>query len=482
MEIPNNTDAKQELAILTFAIRLILAELDHHVLVERGLESFADFGRCETVAIFLLSPSSETLIVEGCTGTILNADPMQFNVAGTPFEEVMHSKQPGQFQLNFLDKVPYPTYDSGAPGRQCLCVPLVEANNRSLGVVTFDRPAGEALDPTAMQCVLILQSVLAIGLENARVIDQLRETHAELDTLYQAKTKMIDHLSHELKTPLAIISASSKILSKPSVRRDDKRFSSALHRMDRSIERLLKLEEEAGDIAKQRETMEKGILEGMIRQCQDLLETLVDQGDPPTPLLVKLTRRIEEFYLPPADEGRDSISFVQWVPEVLAAMEPLYRHRDVRVESDLRPGPAVRMPEGPLRKVFSGLIRNAIENTPDGGIIRVELHPQGNELVLRVRDFGVGIKEEDMRQLFHGFVHTGETQDYSSRKPFDIKAGGKGLDLLRSKLFSERYGFEIHVESKYGFGSLFSLRFPASMLSMEPEDPSGREEKEGRTR
>ena len=100
---------KQELAILTFAIRLILAKLDHRILVERGLEAFADFGRCERVAIFLLDPSGETLTVGGSTGSNLGAGPIQFHVPGTPFEKVMPSKQPGQFPLNFLDKVPYPT-------------------------------------------------------------------------------------------------------------------------------------------------------------------------------------------------------------------------------------------------------------------------------------------------------------------------------------------------------------------------------------
>lgn len=479
MKIPNDPDAKEELAVLTFAIRLVLAELDHHALIERGLESFADFGRCERVAILILSSSGETLTVEGCTGTILGADPIQFHVAGTPFEKVITSKQPAFFQLSCLEKIPYPANDSGEPGRQCLCVPLVEANNRALGVVTFDRPAGESLDSTAMQCLLILQSVLAIGLENARVLGQLREAHAELETLNQAKTKMIDHLSHELKTPLAIISASSKVLSKPSVRLDEKRFTSALERMDRSIERLLGLEEEAGDIAKQREIAEKGILKGMIRQCQDLLETLVDQNDPPTPLLTKLSSHIEEVYLPPGDDRSYSISLVQWIPEVLADLEPLYRHRNVRVEPDLIQSPVVRMPEVPLRKVVSGLIRNAIESTPDGGTVRVELLPQGDKLVLRVRDFGVGIKEENIRQLFHGFVHTGETQDYSSGKPFDYKAGGKGLDLLRSKLFAERYGFDIKVESKYGTGSTFSLVFPGCLLSQQPDELTGRRTQKG---
>ena len=82
---------------------------------------------------------------------------------------------------------------------------------------------------------------------------------------------------------------------------------------------------------------------------------------------------------------------------------------------------------------------------------------------------------EEIEQLFHGFFHTGDTGDYSSGKPFDFKAGGKGLDLLRSKLFSERYGFDIQVESEYGAGSVFSLKFPPSMLSPTPATANARE-------
>jgi signal transduction histidine kinase len=67
--------------------------------------------------------------------------------------------------------------------------------------------------------------------------------------------------------------------------------------------------------------------------------------------------------------------------------------------------------------------------------------------VLVVRDYGVGIEDEAKRRIFEGFFTTQETLAYSSRKPFDFNAGGKGADLLRMKIFSERYGFEIRMES-----------------------------------
>ncbi|MCK5165269.1 MAG: histidine kinase, partial [Desulfobacula sp.] len=50
--------------------------------------------------------------------------------------------------------------------------------------------------------------------------------------------------------------------------------------------------------------------------------------------------------------------------------------------------------------------------------------------------------------IFEGFFSTQETMNYSSKRPFDFNAGGKGADLLRMKIFSERYNFKISMTSK----------------------------------
>ncbi|MBU1904436.1 MAG: ATP-binding protein, partial [Proteobacteria bacterium] len=94
-----------------------------------------------------------------------------------------------------------------------------------------------------------------------------------------------------------------------------------------------------------------------------------------------------------------------------------------------------------------GLIRNAIENTPDEGKIEILVRETEGEAELVVRDYGVGITEENQRLIFGGFFTTRDTMAYSTRQPFDFNAGGKGADLLRMKIFSERYGFKIHMSS-----------------------------------
>jgi signal transduction histidine kinase len=97
--------------------------------------------------------------------------------------------------------------------------------------------------------------------------------------------------------------------------------------------------------------------------------------------------------------------------------------------------------------VIDGLIKNAIENTPDEGEIEVFVKKKGEGSELVVRDYGMGITEENQKRIFEGFFTTQETMSYSSKRPFDFNAGGKGADLLRMKIFSERYNFRIEMES-----------------------------------
>jgi len=467
--MPDRLDSAQELSILSFAIRLLLAQSDRELLIASGVEALADFSQSERVALFLLSPDGERLTPAGSIGVGIPTGAAPVAVAETPFADAIAAKQPRRFALHDVQGLPCPTAGLGVADRQCLCIPLVEAHNRVIGVATFDQPSATVLDAMTMQCLLIVQSVFAVSLENKRIWDELQQAHDELQTLYHAKSKMIDHLSHELKTPLAILAASTKLLQKPAVAQNETRRPTILDRMHRHIGRLLELEAEAQDIAAHRVYSEKFVLEAMLGQCRDLLATLIDEHTSAATLSHDLVRRIDDLYLPSTDDEARPLFLHQWVPEVLARLEALHRHRHIRLELELEEAPAVCVPEPPLYKAFSGLVRNAIEYTPDGGVIRIELHRREAMLYLRVRDFGMGIDESFQRLLFHGFMHAGETQDYTSGQPYDFQAGGKGLDLLRTRVFSERYGFRLLFESEYGKGSLFSLAFPDFMLVVETE-------------
>ncbi len=96
-----------------------------------------------------------------------------------------------------------------------------------------------------------------------------------------------------------------------------------------------------------------------------------------------------------------------------------------------------------LKKVCIGLLRNAIEATPDDGMISVAAKLQSDNILIQFQDWGVGITEENQKNIFNGFYHTQDTVYYASKQPYAFYAGGSGSDLLRIKIFSERYRFSI---------------------------------------
>jgi signal transduction histidine kinase len=119
----------------------------------------------------------------------------------------------------------------------------------------------------------------------------------------------------------------------------------------------------------------------------------------------------------------------------------------MEIVRDFGKGLALQADPEILGKVCAGLLRNAVENTPDQGRIAVRSRSTGESIVIEIQDHGVGITPENMRLIFEGFFHTQDSLWYSSRRPYQFDAGGTGSDLLRTKVFSERHGFSVDFTS-----------------------------------
>ncbi len=85
--------------------------------------------------------------------------------------------------------------------------------------------------------------------------------------------------------------------------------------------------------------------------------------------------------------------------------------------------------------------------TPDGGEVFISIENTDSWILLEVQDEGVGIPISDQDFVFEAFHHTVETDEYSSKKPYDFEAGGEGLELLRLKNLSQAGYFDISFES-----------------------------------
>jgi signal transduction histidine kinase len=107
-----------------------------------------------------------------------------------------------------------------------------------------------------------------------------------------------------------------------------------------------------------------------------------------------------------------------------------------------------------LEQVLDNLVTNAIKFSPGGGTIRVSLRDSGENVVLSIRDPGVGIPAGQLDAIFGLF--------YQAEDPVSRRTGGMGLGLYISKEIISRHGGRIWAESTPNQGSTFSISLPRS--------------------
>jgi signal transduction histidine kinase len=248
-------------------------------------------------------------------------------------------------------------------------------------------------------------------------IDALEQSKKELEQLNKAKTKALDHLSHELRTPLAVIQGNIRILKRktqaqslPIVR------EGVFESLEKNLSRLLDIQQETDQI---------------IRSYQEL-ET--------KPRLAEIDHLLSV--------SPEMISLHAFTEAILESLKRRTSHRDIEFQMDGEKDLHLLFDPKILEEILVGLLKNAVENTPDEGMIRVIMEQKAQWVQLKVQDFGIGISKENHRHLFDGLFHTLDTDLYTSKRPYDFGAGGKGLDLLRIKTYAHRFGFDISAGSQ----------------------------------
>jgi two-component system sensor histidine kinase MtrB len=150
--------------------------------------------------------------------------------------------------------------------------------------------------------------------------------------------------------------------------------------------------------------------------------------------------------------------------EVVDALDPIAHGRkvDVSFEVDRSQGqPLVAADPRRLDRVFSNLVKNAIEHTNEGGV-RITLGRRVRDVVVTVADEGEGIPAEDLPHIFERFyradVHRART------------LGGTGLGLAIALENVNLHRGSIDVQSEVGQGSTFTVTLPAIDPKPEPTD------------
>jgi signal transduction histidine kinase len=298
-----------------------------------------------------------------------------------------------------------------------------------------------------MNLLEMIAGTVGLSIENARFSDELKQSHKELQSLDRAKSKAINHLSHELKTPVSIFSGTLKILEKKLELLPDDSWKRSMDRAQRNLERIKRLQDEVRDIISEDAHEHSKLMTVFIDQCIDLLENALETETGEIKMLDRVRAHINDMFKIKTAKAEE-IWLGEFVRNSLEKMHHKFAHRTLKIEQALEPTPSFFIPTAPLQKVINGLIKNAIENTPDQGKIKVIVSNQKSGPCFSVTDYGVGIHTDHQKNIFKGFFTTQEPAAYSSKEPFEFNAGGRGADLLRMKIFSEQYQFTIHTSSK----------------------------------
>ncbi len=285
--------------------------------------------------------------------------------------------------------------------------------------------------------------------ERKRAEASLIESRNELERLNRAKSKAVDHISHELRTPLALVQANVRILRRKLDEGTGKAGTEKfLDMLDENTKRLFEIADEAGEILRASHDLEASGLIDDIDRLELRMESL---SEVPKGMLAhtRVIKRWLERHMSGSHGRFKVIDLYPFLESTVEKMQYFARKRDVRIMVEAGENPLfISMNPGILREVLEALVKNAVENTPDGGRVLVQLEERPGRAWINVIDTGIGITEENQAFLFDGLFHTTETDLYSSRNSYDFGAGGKGLDLLKLKVYAQRFGFEITMSSR----------------------------------
>lgn len=323
-------------------------------------------------------------------------------------------------------------------------VPM-ELGSRVIGAMVASNKIDGKFDQEDVVLLSSIARMVALPIENARINDELRNSYEEIKAFNRAKDRIIDHLSHELRTPLSVLTASLGML--PNASSDPAKTERILARCQRNLKRITAMQSKLVDIVRDPDQETHKTLLAFLELCTDELESLADAELGPD-AGQRVRQRLDELYKPREVQSQH-IALGPFVAGKIEKLKPDFAHRRVVVSTDIHENAGgIDLPAEVLSKIITGLVRNAVEYTPDGGKIKITAAAGHDGPELTVADTGVGITQENQQLIFGNYFTTADISRYGTGTPYVFNAGGSGFDLLRMHVFSERYHFKILLHSQ----------------------------------
>lgn len=234
----------------------------------------------------------------------------------------------------------------------------------------------------------------------------------------QMKNDFVSHVSHELKTPLASITAYSEMLADGEAQDEDTRkefygiIQTQAQRLNRLIEDILNISRiESGLVKVAKEPVSMAIL---IEQQMSMIQKYADEKN------ITVSRQTPIIF------------------------DQAYADKDM------------------ISQVIVNLLSNAVKYTPSGGSVRIatEVDEAAGRVRVTVTDTGVGIPEAELGHLFQKFYRVAANNKHA-------KGTGLGLNLVK-QIVEKVHNGRVFVTSKVGEGSTFGFELPLAAAEMAP--------------
>jgi len=226
--------------------------------------------------------------------------------------------------------------------------------------------------------------------------------------LLQVKSDFVSSVSHEFKTPLTSIKALLERLKEGKVH-DPEKMKQYFSILSQDTDRLTRLVGNVLDFSR----IEEGRAEFHFEE---------------TDLAQFVTQQVDSFKREEASRNAD-------------------------IQTEIEAGlPALRIDRLYLAQALANLLDNALKFSGEEKKIRISVKSENDEILLQVRDNGIGIPRDEWAKIFDKF--------YQGRNAVRQSAKGTGLGLALVKHIVEAHGGKVRVESEVGRGSVFSMIFP----------------------
>ncbi|MDA8331529.1 MAG: ATP-binding protein [Candidatus Dormibacteraeota bacterium] len=418
-------DDKAMVDLLERVGNLFTSSLDLKVNIDFTLRALSQLVECDSETVFLLDEEETRLTamvtypyteqVASVASFGLGEGIVGWSVAQRKAVRVADATTDSRFK----------TLSSGTTPKSVMVMPL-ESPNRVVGALTLGRKTVKPFTDLEQALVRVIANQAAISVDNAALHasaqrqlqeialqkHELEVANAQIRENSRLKSEFLANMSHELRTPLNSILGFSEILK----------------------------DNLAGKMSPQQE---QECLENIHSSGRHLLNLVNDVLDLSKIEAGRLELQYEEFQVGTC------------LAEVLTVVRPLSERAGVNLVVELdNEATLLRADKGKFKQILYNLLSNAIKFTPEGGqaVIRTRTKPRAGQLVLQIKDSGIGIDPDHHDQIFSEFFQVQAAAD----RQFE----GTGLGLALVKRLVGLHGGTIKVDSQLGRGASFTVTLP----------------------